>query len=675
MRQDLFARLNSPYYIYSPPFPATSGGGKALHYLCHALNLAGEEAYVTDASIDTLRAPRLTQEIINAHIQIGRQPIVIYPEVISGNPMSAPHVVRYLLNLPGALNQEPLDWGKDDLIYAHREELIPPGMTAPLLATPLVNDQIFHPGAQNQPRRGTLVWINRYLNKGGTLDPLTRDATEISLRVPQRSAEELAALFRQSELLYTYEPSTTCYEALLCGCPVVYLPNPVSLANPMFGLGYLNAAGSAWGPSTEQLAHARATVHQAPEIYRQRSSAFWQQLDDFIHATQQSVHDKTMSTRTSQAQTPASALPRTTAPAAAMPSRIPGLLATPVGQSPQAKRKKRLLVYSAESTWSPCPQIRLIRPFAHLQEDWELVWGIQNGKLQTDPIDGADLIVLHRFTPGLMPISSLQAIFDLGKPVIYESDDLLNEIPHDHPEAASGASWKEGIEYTVRRAKGVVVSTQFLAEKYRQLNPNVHVLPNYIDYDIFYRPVPQRRDDKITIGLLGSSIQPSNFALVDQALRTLVERYGKRLHIYFVGWVCPKGWEHHPQTTFLSFVHEYVNYAEQLRNWNWDIALIPLASDEYNQCKSYIKWLDYSAAGIASIFSDVSVYNEVVTHDSTGLLMPNSDQAWLQAITLLIESPEKRHALASAGQQAIKAGYDLREKSALYNDVYGKLAS
>jgi len=648
MRHDLFARLHSPYYIYSPAFPANSGGGKALHYLCHALNLAGEEAYVTDASLDSLRAPQLTQDIINAHIKNGRNPIVIYPEVVSGNPLSAPNVVRYLLNTPGALSKEALNWGAGDMIYAHRDELIPDAMRAGVLSTPLVNDAVFHHGQHGRPRQGTLVWFNRHLSKGGAVDPLTRDSTEISLRVPQRSAEQMAELFRQAELMYTYEPSTACYEAILCGCPVVYLPNPTSLGRPMFGLGYLGGVGAAWGNSPEQVAHAKATVDQAPAVYQRLTRDFWTQLDDFVDATQRQFNSA-----------PAVAAP---APAAVVNAAAP-------------RRKKRLLVYSVESTWSPCPQIRLIRPFAHLQDEWELVWGIQDGKLQTDPIAGADLILLHRFTPGLLPIASLQAIFELGKPVVYESDDLLNEIPHDHPEAAAGASWKAGIEYTVKRAKAVVVSTEFLAEKYRALNPNVHILPNFIDYDIFYRPVPQRRDGKITIGLLGSSIQPSNFALVDKSLRALVERYGARLHIYFVGWECPKGWEGHPQTTFLSFVHEYVNYAAQLKDWNWDIALIPLASDEYNQCKSYIKWLDYSAAGIASIFSDVSVYNQVVTHDSTGLLMPNSDQAWLEAITLLIESPEKRQALANAGQDAVKADFDLREKSALYAQVYDMLSS
>ncbi len=510
MRPDLFARLHSPYYIFAPAFATQSEEALLLHRLCHALNLWGEEAYVTEEGSTALRTPRLTQELINAHLAAGRNPIVIYAGSVAGNPLSAVNVVRFLLK-PGqaALAGElPLAW---------------------------------------QPGLG-----------GG-------------------------------------------------GVPLLELP-PVPTAD---------------------VASRRELVAG--------------QLDDFILASQR----------------------RFNAPPAA-----PAFAPAPV----PTRRKKRLVVYSVESTWSPCPQIRLIRPFAHLQDEWELVWGIQNGQLQSNYLADADLILLHRYTPGLMSLDVLRTIFSSKVPIIYESDDLLNEIPADHPEAQQGAAWKTGIEFAVRHAKAVVVSTEFLAAKYRELNAAVHVLPNYIDFDLFYRPVPQSTapDGRINIGLLGSSIQPSNFALVDQALRALVERYGTRLHIDFVGWECPQGWAGHPLTTFHTFVHQYVDYAAQLRQWNWDIALIPLASDEYNQCKSYIKWLDYSAAGIASVFSDVSVYSQVVTHEVTGLLMPNSSQAWLDAITQLIESPGKRHALAAAGQKEVREGFDLAAKAAHYHDVYSR---
>lgn len=335
---------------------------------------------------------------------------------------------------------------------------------------------------------------------------------------------------------------------------------------------------------------------------------------------------------------------------------------------------KKIAVISVESPLTPCPQVRLVRPFSYLKDRWSLVWGVRDGKLLVDEIKNADLLLLQRATPGMVPLSVLQEIFSLGKPVIYESDDLLNEMPDDHPEIEMVRPWKEGIEYAIMRCHAVVTSTQFLAEKYRKLNANVHVVPNYLDVDLFYKPAQIKNGNKpVTIGLLGSSIMPSNFAIVEKALRTLLDTYGDRINIHFVGWKCPEGWENVPGTQFFPFILSYEEYAAQLKKLDWDIALTPLTHDDFNSSKSPVKWFDYSAAGIATIFSDAPVYRSVVTHNETGLLLPESHDAWLTHITTLIESPEKRYALAKAAQDAVKQSYDLKEHSSHYDRVYGNI--
>lgn len=643
----LFQALNQPYYVYTPHYHQTSGGARALHYLCHALNLIGEEAYSVNEHVHPeLRTPRLTREIIQAHQAAGRSPIAIYPEVVSDNPLNARNVIRYLLAEPARYTNRPIELGPRDLIYTFGPSIVPAGWHAELLRIPLVDTRIFNTrGVDDGMRSGSAVFFSRHIKNGGALHPVTANSLEISYRVAERGPAELAQIFKTVECLYVYEHSTICFEALLCGCPVVYILNETSLPHSYPWL--MEGNGIAWDLSAQALQQAKATVHKVEALYKNEEDDFWGDLHKLVSASQRQAVD--LVGRPLQRNS----------------------VTSPTSSLAVPKRKKRLLVYSVESTWSPCPQIRLIRPFMHLAHEWEIEWGIKNRQLDTAAVERADLILLHRFTPGLLPLSALDAIFKLGKPVVYESDDLLNEIPADHPEAAAGASWKEGIEHSVRHAQAVVVSTPFLAEKYRQLNSNVHVLQNYLDYDIFQRPVPlKEKGEQIIIGLLGSSIQPSNFALVNQALHTICERYGDKVRIDFVGWHCPQGWEHHPNARFISFIHEYEKYAMQLKEMAWDIALIPLAHDEYNQCKSFVKWLDYSAAGIVSIFSDVSVYNAVVTHEQTGLLMPNSGQAWLDAIVSLIESPQRRHELATCAQQEVAAHFGLKQHVHLYNETY-----
>lgn len=626
-----------------------------MHYLCHALNLAGEEAYSHNPNVHPdLRTPALSMDIIRSHQAAGRNPIVIYPEVISGNPMNAKHVVRYLLAPPSAYTDEPIDLQESDLVYTFGPSIVPAGWNASRLRIPLVDTRIFNThGVDDKARRGSAVFFHRHLNNGGTLVPETANAIEISYRVQERSAEELAALFRSVTCLYIYEHSTVVFEALLCGCPVIFIVNDQSLPDPVPWL--VDGHGVSWSLEPDAIAQAKATVKNAPAFFDQEDVVFWEDLNRFIATTQQHALGKQ-----TQPSNTTPTLPAVTSTTHALP-----------GTTTLATRKKRLVVYTVESTWSPCPQIRLLRPFAHLADNWELVWGIVDGQLLLDAGKDADLILLHRFTPGLMPIATLQAIFSLGKPVVYESDDLLNAIPADHPEAATSVSWKEGIEYAVTHAHAVVVSTPYLADKYRPMNSAIHVLKNYLDVDLFYRPVPRKKkSDNITIGLLGSSIQPSNFALVDQALHALCDKYKERLTIHFVGWECPKGWENHPNARFHTFIHAYVDYAVWLKEVAWDIALIPLAQDDYNQCKSSVKWLDYSAAGIASIFSDVSVYSDVVTHNKTGYLLPNQHALWLKQIVALIESPQQRQKIALAAQKEVQADFNLQHHAARYHQIY-----
>lgn len=337
--------------------------------------------------------------------------------------------------------------------------------------------------------------------------------------------------------------------------------------------------------------------------------------------------------------------------------------------------KKRILIYSVETPWSPCAQIRLVRPFTRLSTEWEIIWGYHNGTFVVDALYDTDLVILHRFTPALMPASLLEKILASGKPVIYESDDLLNDIPEDHPEAAEGKNWKEGIEYAIRHAHAIVVSTDSLATQYRAFNPCVHVLKNYIDHDLFFRDVSRKSiGDPVTIGLMGSSIQPANFAIIEDVLHDLRTKYGHSITWHFLGTQCPAGWENLPNVQYFPFIPDYATCANKLQSLAWDIGLIPLAkADRYNECKTYIKWLDYSSCGIASVFSDVAVYDEVVTHDVTGYLLPDDPAIWLSTIIELIEYPEKRAVIATAAQKEVLANHTLHHNVWRYKDVYDSL--
>lgn len=634
----LFDEINAPYYVYAPSFTNESGGIRAMHQLCHALNLMGEEAYVTTSTVsERLRTPTLTNQLVAIHNAQKRKPIVIYPEVINDNPFKAEYVVRYLLNIPGFLNNGQLAWGATDLIYAHGTDVIPPRMEAALLQLPLVDTHIYNTvGVDDSQRVGNLVFINRFLTRGGQFSPVTEGCTEISFRVGRRSPEQLAQLYRSAKLLYSYEASTACYEALLCGCPVVYLPNNVMLPKPMHH--YLKDAGSAWGNSPEQIDHARRTLCEVPVIYEELHQGFWRELEEFIDVTQQRV--------------------RGAKAVAAVPTVQPAQT-EPSAQVSASIGRRRVVVLSAEPIDSAGSVARMAQPFALAEKDWQLVWGVEKGEIRVDEIRRADLIVLQDSIAVLLPVESLKQIFGLDVPVVYDAGAGFEPALASNGDTARVQPWQASVEYAVRHARAVLVASESRVGAYRVMTSTVHVVTDKVDFDLFRRTV-RENPEPIHLAVAGASLEAANFALLDQALREIDARYGKRVRLTFIGASRPDGWGAHA-ADFVGAHPTLADYAQQVRELDIDIALIPRADASFNAASFTRPLLEFAAAGAAILSSAGASSREVLRHGQTGLLVGDSGAEWLDAIVSVIETPALRRQLARTAQAEVSKRHALSE--------------
>lgn len=282
-----------PYYIATPQYNRQSGGIRALHLLTHWLNRVGQSAFLAIYAGDEklpinpeLIAPELTPEIIQYHFDRKITPIVLYPEVVSDNPLRAPVVVRYFANFPGllggdrAFNPEELNFGYSEVLAQAA------GVPGSVLHIPMVDTQIFHRGV-SVPRTQTCYYAAKFKTMhGGKTFGLPDGCVEILRFSPQeQSQHEIAELFRRSTLFYCFENTALSLEAALCGCPTVLMPNafftkPISSIE--FGLD-----GMAWGDSPTEIERARRTVGRVAETYRATCKQFFAQLQTFIERTQE----------------------------------------------------------------------------------------------------------------------------------------------------------------------------------------------------------------------------------------------------------------------------------------------------------------------------------------------------------------------------------------------------
>jgi hypothetical protein len=292
----IYPNKHHPYYILAPRYMRTSAGIKVLYLLCHHLNLKGYQAYIVtnprrsyEKEVYDLKAPFLTNEIINYHYKNRRTPITVYPETICGNPLNSPIVARYVLNYLGLLDGDK-ELDDQELVFTYSQALADSvaKYNPNILYLPAANPQIFYPPKKEVKREGKCFYASKHVHiLGGKLLPITNDCFEITRDLPDSlTPQEIADLFRKSELFYTYEDTSLSTEAVMCGCPAIFIPSEFQTQEPL-ALKETGSAGIVFGTSDENIKKAKDTVHLAFEQFIQSTENFSQQLDNFINITQE----------------------------------------------------------------------------------------------------------------------------------------------------------------------------------------------------------------------------------------------------------------------------------------------------------------------------------------------------------------------------------------------------
>ena len=250
--------------ICAPDFCAHSGGTIVLHYLCHLLNRLGCESYLVrepgNFEINAFQVLRplllLTREYIKNILPIKINPkfntpvlsqasalrlaaedqtVVIYGEMVFGNPLSAKNIVRYLLHTPGNRSglfyygpNELHIWMGDTSVnfsYPFSQTCQKP---APINYYPL---DIFPPH----------LWKSRVFKRSQSALETHKviysirkrsDRTDIVIKkdwvcIDGLSAKRQALLFAEAHLFVSYdEYSFLSIFASLSGCDSVVLPPP-----------------------------------------------------------------------------------------------------------------------------------------------------------------------------------------------------------------------------------------------------------------------------------------------------------------------------------------------------------------------------------------------------------------------------------------------------------------
>ncbi len=272
----------------------------------------------------------------------------------------------------------------------------------------------------------------------------------------------------------------------------------------------------------------------------------------------------------------------------------------------------------------------------------------------------ADVVVVERlWKPNLTP-KVAEGLIDQarrdGVCLVYSIDDALLDLGH------FSVDQQLLVRYFAREANGVIVSTENLQRRLCRLNDKIVVIPNALDERLFAeggvrsRP-PKRADGRKVIGYMGTYTHDSDLMMVLQALREVLRAQGGKVEFEIVGGVSDPWVDHAFHGLPARVIHrdridaEYPRFVRWMReHLRWDLGIAPLEDSVLNHYKSDIKFLDYSALGIAGVYSGVSAYQGTVRDGENGRLVPNTPEAWVKALESMLVDDQLRSEMAGRAQ-------------------------
>lgn len=278
---------------------------------------------------------------------------------------------------------------------------------------------------------------------------------------------------------------------------------------------------------------------------------------------------------------------------------------------------------------------------------------------ENDDGEAYDLAVIERFwmdSPDLKATYALVAgLKRRNIPIVHTIDDNLYEL---FQETAIEPNTLERLlvtSFLTRSADGVIVSTPALAELVRQINPVVHIFPNYIARR-FVSDLKSRTEPAVRVGYMGTFTHLEDLrAILNPLKAALHDEPALRFEIIGVGEAATIRTLLSPHPVKLLSVpdHTYEAFFDWFsRDVRWDIGLAPLTETAINRSKSDIKALDYAAAGTAAIVSDVPAYSYQKRH-GTARVVANDPDSWYTALRELARDSSGRHTLAAQARQDI----------------------
>ncbi len=322
---------------------------------------------------------------------------------------------------------------------------------------------------------------------------------------------------------------------------------------------------------------------------------------------------------------------------------------------------------------APCPYIRLHALFSKLSESKKFtffMYGMDSFVMMD--IDNIlrcklfDVVVVQRILPFLDVLR--KKCNKYGIKLVYETDDDLLGVEPNSPSYEYVNRVSDSIKNFIDASEVITVTTPTLASKFDE-NKTVIISNYYVD-SVFDIKEDIKTEGKLKLGYYGTLTHSKDLFLIKNVILKLKEKYDFDFEV--IGGFNASDNVDESWFKAVELPPDNMNF-EKFMGWlsktiDWDIALVPLEDSPFNQCKSELKFIELAVLGLPGVYSDMCVYNNVVTDGIDGFLAANDDE-WIKKIEMLILDNDLRKNMRNNALNKVLRDYLIEDRIRIWEKI------
>lgn len=253
---------------------------------------------------------------------------------------------------------------------------------------------------------------------------------------------------------------------------------------------------------------------------------------------------------------------------------------------------------------------------------------------------------------------------ELGQVVIIDIDDFFSNLPqyniaYQTTDPKKNEKWNRNhMLSSYRYVDGLIASTQFIYDYYKKDNPEIHLVKNAVDPNLFmYRY--DAAGDKPKLGWVGIMLwRGEDIESLQGWLGQFLEKHDLQFHHSGMLLDKPK-----QLAEIAKFDPERLQEITGTNVWNYgnillpiDIGLVPLTKNSFNEAKSSLKGVEYAMSGIPFVAGDTHEYRTM--RDEGAGRVATKPIEWMKHLEQLLD-PDVRKAEAKKNYEVVLDKYNL----------------